>query len=411
MRFRILLLFLCLIPCLGLAQIEDISFRVSGFADTYHALRSQSPNDWMSSRSRVRAEVNIDKGNANLFVSLNAVHNSVLDDKNGFFIREANFRYSNEKWDVKFGRQIITWGVADGLRITDLVSPMDYTEFLAQDYDDIRIPVNGIRLKYTYSKLSVEGLFIPVAEFFRLPVDDKNPWSLFSSVTMPYRFDMDKTPEKKLSNSEYGGRVSVFLSGVDFSLAVLHTWNKMPVLSRIISPDDDSVYITANYDRMDMVGADISVPVGKFVMRAEAAVYLGELQETEIETEDEAMLKKNSYNALIGVDFYPGKDWTIMLQYSHKYISDYEKCITARPNTSLTTLSISKKIFQTTLNLSSFIYYDIVNNSLFSRSSAAYSFTDQIVFTLGYDWICGDKGMFAIYRNNSEYWVKAKFGF
>ena len=46
---------------------------------------------------------------------------------------------------VRLGRQFVIWGAADGVRVTDLVSPMDMTEFLAQDYDDIRMPVNALR--------------------------------------------------------------------------------------------------------------------------------------------------------------------------------------------------------------------------------------------------------------------------
>ncbi len=408
---RLLLILLCLSPFLGRAQSNDISFSVNGFIDSYHAVRSSSPNDFMSSRSRVRTEVNVDKGNTNLFASLNAVHNSILDNKTGFFLREAFFRYSTNQWELKAGRQIITWGVADGIRITDLVSPMDYTEFLAQDYDDIRIPENGFRLKYSHSKFNIEGIFIPVAEFFQLPVDNENPWSVLSSMTMPYTLNMDNTPEKKLSNSEFGARLSVFLSGIDFSVSALHTWNKMPVINRNLSSGMDSIYLNAHYGRMDMLGVDLSVPVWKFVVRAEAAAYLGELQEMDMPVSENATLAKNSINSLIGIDWYPGNDWTIMVQYSHKYISDYKECIANKQNTGLATLNISKKLLQTMLTLSSFTYFDISNNSFFNRSSASYALTDQISLTMGYDWIYGGKGSFAIYRNNSEYWVKTKFSF
>ena len=30
---------------------------------------------------------------------------------------------------------------------------------------------------------------------------------------------------------------------------------------------------------------------------------------------------------------------------------------------------------------------------------------------IGYDFFHGDKGMFAVYRHNSEYWVKLKYSF
>lgn len=398
-------------PVMLYAQLDSISIQHNGFVDSYHALRSQSPNDWMSSRTRLRAEITADKGNTSMFVSFNAIYNSILEDKTGFSLREAFFRYNTEKWDVKVGKQIITWGVADGLRITDIISPMDYTEFLAQDYDDIRIPENGFRVKYLNSKFNLEGIFVPVCEFFQLPTDDENPWSVMSSKSMLYSLTMDNTPGKKLANSEFGGRLSVFLSGIDFSVSALHTWNKMPVINKNFTTNTDSLYMKAHYKRMDMIGADISVPAGQFVVRGEAAVYLGELQETDMPVAANTTLQKNSFNGMFGIDWYPGNDWTIMLQYSHKCISEYENRIASKQNTGLATLNISKKLFQTTLTLSSFTYYDVTSNSFFNRTSAGYALTDQIHLIGGYDWFHGNKGSFAMFKDNSEYWVKAKFTF
>ena len=36
--------------------------------------------------------------------------------------------------------------------------------------------------------------------------------------------------EKKIKNMEFGGRASVNLSGIDFSVSALRTWNKLPAL-------------------------------------------------------------------------------------------------------------------------------------------------------------------------------------
>lgn len=85
--------------------------------------------------------------------------------------------WGNSNWDIRAGKQIVTWGVADGLRVTDLISPMDYTEFLAQDYDDIRVPVGALRARYIHDVWSVEAVLVPVPEFFKIPTDPSNPWS------------------------------------------------------------------------------------------------------------------------------------------------------------------------------------------------------------------------------------------
>jgi hypothetical protein len=374
-------LLLCIAPRPASAQDEDsLRVGVKGFVDTYHALRTESPNDWMSSRTRVRGEVTLEKGHGGAFVSANLVYNAILKDRSGFQLREAYAYYSDSHWDLRAGRQIITWGVADGLRLTDIISSMDYTEFLAQDYDDIRIPVGGLRLRYSREKWGFEAFAIPVSSFFELPTDDANPWSV---GPLP----IGDKPSHRLCNMEYGGRLSFFLSGIDFSLSALHTWNKQPVFC-------DGV---GQYRRMTMLGADCSVPLGQFVVRGEVAEYLDEAQ---------AFGRASSTNALLGLDWYAGNDWSLSAQYAHKYVS-----IGKHRNSGLATFRISKDLLHNTLALQSFAYIDVTNGSIYNRLSADYALNDQLHAILGYDFFNADRGTFAIYDNNSEAFVKLKYSF
>lgn len=353
---------------------DSLRFGVKGFIDTYHALRSESPNDWMSSRTRVRGELTMEKGNSGAFLSTNLVYNSILKDRTGLQIREAYGYYSNEHWDIRAGRQIIVWGVADGLRLTDIISPMDYTEFLAQDYDDIRIPVGGLRARYSRQTWCLELVAIPVSSFFELPTGDSNPWSV-GNLTI------GDEPSRKLSNMEFGGRLSFFLSNMDFSLSALRTWNKMP----------EFVDGVGQYRRLTMLGGDFSLPAGRFVIRGEFAEYLA---------------GTNSSNALLGLDWYAGNDWNLSAQYEHTYVSKGE-----HRNSGLATFRVSKDLLRNTLTLQSFAYVDVTNGGVYNRFSADYAVNDQLHAIIGYDLFHGDKGMFAIYRQNSEYWVKLKYSF
>ncbi len=380
-------LLLCIVPRSAVAQDEDsLRVGVKGFVDTYHAVRTEAPGDWMSSRSRVRGEVTIEKGHAGAFVSANLVHNAILKDRTGFQLREAYAYYSDDHWDLRAGRQIITWGVADGLRLTDVISPMDYTEFLAQDYDDIRMPVGALRLRYSREKWCFEAVAVPVSSFFDLPTDAENPWSVG-------QIPIGDEPKRRLSNMEYGGRLSVFLSGVDFSLSALHTYNKMPVVCNGVG----------EYRRMTMLGADVSVPVGQFVVRGEVAEYLDEEQSAMGVSE---VPRAASTNALIGLDWYAGNDWSLSAQYSHKYVAwgDIR-------NTGLATLRVSKDLLHNTLALQTFAYIDVTNGGVFNRLSADYALNDQLHAIIGYDYFHADRGMFTVYSKNSELFFKLKYSF
>jgi len=381
MKFLMVLLLCCCLPRPVAAQDEDsLRISVKGFVDTYHALRTEAPHDWMSSRTRVRGEVTLEKGRAGAFVSANLVYNAILKDRTGFQLREAYGYYSDEHFDLRVGRQIIAWGVADGLRLTDIVSPMDYTEFLAQDYDDIRIPVGGLRLRYSREKWCAEVVAVPVASFFELPTDNQNPWSVGP-------IPIGEEPSHRFCNMEYGGRLSFFLSGIDFSLSALHTWNKQPVICGGMG----------QYRRMTMLGADCSIPAGQFVVRGEVAEYLDEAQ---------TFGRAASTNALLGVDWYAGNDWSLSAQYAHKYVASGEN-----RNSGLATFRISKDLLRNTLALQSFAYIDVTNGGIYNRLSADYAINDQLHATLGYDFFQADRGSFTVYDKNSEVFVKMKYSF
>jgi len=235
-RIPILITLLCLVLLPASAQEEDgrLQASVKGFIDTYHALRTESPGDWMSSRSRVRGELTLEKDDAGMFVSANAVYNSLLENQSGFFLCEAYLYYGKAGWGIRAGRQIVTWGVADAVRITDIVSPMDFTEFLAQDYDDIRIPVNALRLRYTRPQWSAEAIVIPVSSFYELSTDSRNPWAVnLPGVSVPYTISMGETPRKQIRNMEYGGRIGAYFSGVDFSVSALGHGTRCPSSARL----------------------------------------------------------------------------------------------------------------------------------------------------------------------------------
>ena len=363
-----------LLPAIALPAQDGLDVSVKGFVDTYHAFRTESPTDWMSSRTRVRGEVRLEKDGGGVFVSANLVYNALLKDMSGFQLREAYAYWGNPHWDIRAGKQIISWGVADGLRVTDLISPMDYSEFLAQDYDDIRVPLGALRVRYLRDAWSLEAVAVPVPEFFKLPTDPANPWSV---GTLP----PEVRPEAKLKNMEYGARFCCFLGGVDFSLMALRTWTKMPELQ------GDHI----GYHRLTVIGGDISIPFGAFVFRGEIAdnISAGGVHQG---------------NALAGLDWYPGADWNLSAQFNYTW----QKEVTP---TALATLRVSKALLHNALTLSTFAYADVRDKGVFNRLSADWTVTDQIHALVGYDYFYADGGMFLLYAHNSEVWLKLKYNF
>ena len=385
---------------------DELNLQLNGFVDTYHALQLQSPRQVMSSRTRLRLEMRANYGEASLFSSVNLAYSGIIKDQTGVFLREAYFDYAGRFLEVKAGRQIITWGVADGLRITDLISPMDYTEFMANDYDDIRVPVNAINLKVPGESFSAEVVFVPVPEYFVIPTNEENPWNM--PVPNRARLDLSETPDKRIRNSEVGGRLRFFLENLDFSLTALHTYNKSPVTVASYNPQTDSILIKGIYKPMNVVGGDLSIPAGELVIRVEAAAYFGE--PIALKNSREYWLRK-TFNSLIGVDWYAGGNWTFMAQYMHKIIMDYRDVLGTEQNTCMLTARISKELFNNTLKLSVYGMFDVDNLGFYIRPAADYLLSDQITLSLGADILGGKRGTFETYNKNTQMWVKGKYFF
>ena len=389
----------------------DSSWQLKGFVDTYHAVRSEKPNDFMSSRTRVRGEIGKSFGSSTLFVSFNATHNALLKERTGFELREAYLDHREERWGFRLGRQLVIWGVADGVRITDLVSPMDMTEFLAQDYDDIRMPVNALRFFVFNEKMKLELLAVPTFEGYRLPTDAGNPWSVLPKNTVqPLVWHEDGShPKFRFSNMEYGGKLCLTLPGVDFSIAALHTWNKMPVITYRSS--GTHMAVSPRYYRMGFFGGDMSKPLGQFVLRGEVAFNVDKHFSYKPEAGTMEQKGFNTVNYLVGVDWYAPHEWTVMVQFSSESILRYADQIAQPRHQSLLTLNVSKKLLDSTWQLSNFTYFDLNHKGWFSRFASSYALNDHIQLSAGYDWFGGNEGMFGRYKNNSEIWAKAKYSF
>ena len=404
-----IVIFLLLLPGALLA----VDIEPQGFVDTYHAVRLRDPYDYLSSRTRLRLEMWITGGDASLFSSMNAMHNNVITSNTGIELREAYMDYQAEKWDLRVGRQIIIWGKADGLAITDIISPKDYTEFLARDFDDIRLPVDALRGRLLFDRANIEFLWLPVFKPAILPPSG-TPWIFQRSFPDKVRTEFDDPiePDLSLKNSELAGKVSFYLSGIDFAISAFYTWDDLPAAHRTTTSEDDStlVHYHPEHHRLTFVGAEFSMPRGDFVLRGESAFYKGRYFEPE-DVCSEKMFKRNVLNWMIGLDWTPGSDWMLIAQFADDFILDYDQVIKDDKHTMLATLHISKKLFRQTLELSTMSYFGINEKDYFVRTNIDYALTDELHLLLGCDLFFGDEGMMGQYDDNDEVWMKAKYSF
>ena len=385
----------------------------SGWIEMIHSTAVKAPHDPVTSRVRGRliAEADFDFLYAN--VSVDAEKNWEIESQNGVHLFECWGEHVGAGWDMRLGRQTIIWGKADGVQVTDVICPPDYTESITRDLDEIRMPVDAAKVRVLGSDVDLEMIWIPVFEAAKLPGED-NPWA--SEVSWPAGVNVQvrdtQEPDISLQDSEFAFRASTYQSGFDMSASVFYTWDDYAANHRTVTTVGPVTTVTfePRHHRMTVLGMDFSRPWSDFVFRFEGAGYIGRYFDTRFLTINPK--RKNSVKLLAGVDWTPGDDWSVIAQIYSVHVLDYESCLSANRDDVNTTLHISKDLLNERLTLSGMLYYSLNDQDSFFRAKADYELADGLHLLAGADLFNGRKtGSFGQYGDNSQLWAKVKYSF
>jgi hypothetical protein len=421
-----LLFVLAAFPLAAQAEIE-----FHGAAESLQALPFSADRGLGDSRTAFTGEVNLYAGQASAFVSLSAEYNGVSPDRTGVSLGEAWMDWSAGGFQLRLGRQLLSWGAADGIVLTDVVCPQNLTAYAGLDFAGSRLAVDGIRLRYARPVLAVEALWLPLFTPARFP-GDKNP---LRYVFIPAAFDMggmalpvkvlDAALPRTIADGEYGFRLSAYTPALDFSLAAFYGWNDIPYFSKKLifsAMVPDQLELAPDYGRTIMAGADASVPLGEFLLRVEAAWTgggrydrsAGETAAALSAGQADDPVEKHNLKVLAGLDWNPS-GWTLSAQYYEDLLPDAYDGGTARPwRKYALTLRAGRSFFRELLSLSAWCYLDLQDFDAALGASASWSLSGALTLSLGSDIFTGgidDRGTYSAYKDLSCLWLKGTFRF
>ena len=195
MKKLALIVALAIISQFAVAQNTDIS----GFARTYEGVTFEN-GDF----SIIQQTLNLNFARSGEKVAFKAnpmiyVYNA---DSIDFRMRELYMDMYFENFDIRVGRQQVVWGKADGVFITDIVSPLNLSEFLLPDFDEIRMGVTAAKIDYYIGSSTIEAIFIPQFTPTLRP-DENSLWYIQPEFPAPTTFDWSKsTIQPSLQNSD-----------------------------------------------------------------------------------------------------------------------------------------------------------------------------------------------------------------
>ncbi len=317
--------------------------------------------------------------------------------------------------DIRVGKQQIIWGKADGVFITDIVSPKDLREFLLPDFDEIRMGVNAIKADYYIGDNTFELVWIPTFTPTLYP-DASSIWQLKPDFPVNPTFDYSKVNvEQSFKNSEIFGKFSMLTSLIDLEIMGAYAWDDDPTMHAFKQIDPATHTLTGlkivpEHHRLTIGGGSFSTTVGPFVFRGEGAYYNGKGFNTTDPTVPDGVVEKDYLHYLLGTDFTVW-DINTSIQFIQQRILDYNDFINVEEVQNMATFLAATDYLNETLHLRFFMYYDFENKASLIRPTITYDVADGFTALLGANIFTGTEGMFGQFNDNDMIYTKIKYSF
>ncbi len=340
-------------------------------------------------------------------------------DSLNFQFREIYLDLYFNSVDIRIGKQQIVWGKADGVFITDIVSPLNLTEFLLPDFDEIRIGVYAAKFDFYFGNSTIEAIWKPVYAGYELPPPG-SIWYKPPEFPAPPTFDRSKEEiNPSLKNSEIYLKYSLSSSAIDFDLMGAYTWDQNPSmyiekefgLDSLGNPILTGLLITPEHHRLYVGGGSFTSTIKSFVLRGEAAYYNGKYFQTADPEAEGALTQKNYLHYVVGLDYGIGS-LKLSAQFIQKFIMDYDDPIDEDEFQNTMTFLAHYDAMRETLHLELFSYVGLNYGDALIRPKVTYDISDGFSILLGSNIFVGDeRGMFGRYGDNSMIYTKLKYNF
>ena len=250
--------------------------------------------------------------------------------------------------DIKLGKQIVSWGVANSLRVVDVLNPTDDREFGMTDLEDVRLPIAMTKLDYYIGDLKLEAVAVHKIKF--------NKSAPFGSDFNPATQKINEViPESSYENTEYGLALIGTFSGWDASLHWAQYFDDTAhfnITKTTFIPGVGVVpTLEQRHSRLTMGGGTLSIPYGNFIWKAEAA----KLQGLEFALVTDKTFSRT--DVLFGAEYSGWSDTSVTIESGVKHLDDFDTRLEDFPDSQLedriaTTVSFMQDYINQTLHLS-----------------------------------------------------------
>jgi hypothetical protein len=322
-------------------------------------------------------------------------------------LREGYVDYAAGNWDLRVGRQVITWGLGDLVFVND-VFPKDHEAlFAGRPLEYLKRGIDALKLGAYPAFASFELVVAPSFRASRVP--DAGRFWLYDpmpAVTSRETVEPDR--------GDAGLRAYSNIAGYDAALYLYRGYQRTPSMraDSMIAP----TRITFFYPELSVYGASVSGRAGNGVLSLEAAYY----DSRQDESGSDFTVPNSQTRVLVGYQIQPVEDLSLGFQYYAEYMHGYGAYRAALPagfpaeeriNHTIT-LRVTQLLWHQTLRLSLFALYNASNDDYFVNPELRYSFTDRVWGAIGGNFFGGEpQGQFGQLSRNDNVYVQLRYEF
>ncbi len=414
MKIRIAILFLFLYSSLFTFDLSIVE--INGFFEGAGGLRYPSGEDQLI-LGETRARLNLwsplgDFSEIQIRYDLNG---DFVSDELDPQLRELYFTaYPSLDWEIKAGRQILTWGTGDLLFINDAF-PKDYESFfIGRNMEYMKLPSDAIKLSVFPKNLMIDLVLIPIFE--PNTYADGERLSYFNQSTGKITGTGESTidPEEPVSNSsntELAIRLRKDISGNELALYAYRGFYKSPNLN-----ESGSGY---TFSRANIYGASWVGNIFGGIGNAE----VGYEDSVEDGSGDKFYIPNSFLKFMLGYKKELLRELTLGVQYYLEQMLDYNDYSDSIPEDfqeysadktrGLFAVRLSKSLKKQTVKLGIFSYYSPSDEDGFINPDVSYDFSDHINISCGANMFYGKNAhtFFTQLNENSNVYGRIRYSF
>jgi len=326
-----------------------------------------------------------------------------------FYLETSPFSF----FDMKAGRQIITWGTGDLLFINDLFPKHRASFFIARDDQYLQVPSDALKTSFFSPWVNLDLIFIPFFE------PDNPIRGNRLSFYNPFTNDLVgedanfyyKRPDRNPKNTEFALRFNRFFGSYETAIYGFWGYYKQPL--GIKEPLGKTFF----YPKLNAYGASIRGPVGDGIVNLEVGYYLSK----EDQSGDDPLIENSSMKYLAGYERECWTDFTLGAQYYLSQLLDYADYRASAPPQShksdhyyhLLTLRLTQLLYHQDIEVSFFVFYSPSDQDFHLRPRISYKMSDHLKVSLGSNIFGGrdDFTMFGQLKRNDNCYLRIRYSF